>query len=388
MKLSVSDPGIVLSVAVHAAALVLLFMTFAPAQMPETHEAVPIETITNAEFQQVMRGDKAVKDIVADAPPQADKVADKVDSKPVTKPVAEKDVTPPPPPAPPDPAPDPTPPTPDQAVQTPPDPPPPPAPEPPPRPAMAEAPPVPLPPEPPQTQPPPPVPEPPPRPAPDAEVVAPTPPPKPPPPKPQPPKVAEQKPLPKPPVKPRPEKPKLDQLAKLIEQPAPKPAVHRVPAHPKPADTQPDQRQFDPTDISRLLSKEAPAQTASIGRQISKTRVAGSETGAAQKMAASLWDQLDGLLEDQYKQCWSYLGLDGPTKYVPQIKVLYSEDGGLVGEPLLINPPSDPAMRNLAESAMRAVRRCNPLRIPAQYAPYYDQWKGRVLRFDPVDMAG
>ena len=59
-----------------------------------------------------------------------------------------------------------------------------------------------------------------------------------------------------------------------------------------------------------------------------------------------------------------------------------------MGEPVLINPPSDPAMRSLAESALRAVRRCNPLRIPAQYAPYYDQWKGRVLRFDPVDMAG
>ncbi len=101
-----------------------------------------------------------------------------------------------------------------------------------------------------------------------------------------------------------------------------------------------------------------------------------------------MWDQLDGLLEDQYKQCWSYLGLDGPQKYIPQIKVLYGPDGSLMGEPVLVNKPSDPAMQSLADSAMRAVRRCNPLRIPDQYAPYYDQWKGRVLRFDPVDMAG
>ncbi len=55
---------------------------------------------------------------------------------------------------------------------------------------------------------------------------------------------------------------------------------------------------------------------------------------------------------------------------------------------MLINPPSDPALQSLADSALRAVRRCNPLKIPDQYAPFYDQWRGRVLRFDPEEMAG
>ena len=44
--------------------------------------------------------------------------------------------------------------------------------------------------------------------------------------------------------------------------------------------------------------------------------------------------------------------------------------------------------RSLADSAMRAVRKCNPLRIPAQFAPYFDQWKNRTLRFDPEEMLG
>ncbi len=346
MKFSVSEPGIVVSGVVHVTALVLLLVAFSEAKPLESvQEPVPVELVSDAEFNQVMRGEKTVKDIVPNAPPRAEKVAPVVDSQPVApKPVAQRDVSAPPPPQPPAP--------------------PPPVPQPPPRPVAAE--------------PPPPPPTPPPRDVADAEPIAPAPTP---PPKPKPPKVVEQKPAPRPepkPIetkppptpKPRPEKPKFDQLAKLLDQ-------------------QPDdQHQFDLTDISRFLSKEAPSQKASTGREISRVKVAGSETGAAQKMAASLWDQLDGLLEDQYKQCWSYLGLDGATKYIPQIKVLFSEDGGLMGEPVLINPPSDPSMRSLAESALRAVRRCNPLRIPAQYAPYYDQWKGRVLRFDPVDMAG
>jgi colicin import membrane protein len=58
----------------------------------------------------------------------------------------------------------------------------------------------------------------------------------------------------------------------------------------------------------------------------------------------------------------------------------------LIGQPELLNPPSDPNLRSLADSALRAARRCNPLRIPAQYQPYYDQWKGRIVRFDPEDM--
>ncbi len=391
LKLSASEPGIVVSGLVHVTAVVLLLVAFSEAKpLDNSPEPVPVEMVTDAQFNEVMRGDKTVKDVVPNAPPKADKIAQEVNSKPDSpKPVAQRDVTPPPPPPlPPEPVKDETPPLPPQPVA-----PPPPVPQPPPRPIAAQPPPRPVPTPPPA----PPAPTPPPRDVADAEPVAPAPPP---PPKPKPPKVVEQKPVPRPepkpveaklppPPKPRPEKPKPDQLAKLLDQQPEDKPVHKAIARPKPAEEQPsDQHTFDLTDITRLLSHDAPSQTASTGRQISRVKVAGSETGAAQKMAASLWDQLDGLLEDQYKQCWSYLGLDGASKYIPQIKVLYSEDGGLMGEPVLINPPSDPAMRSLAESALRAVRRCNPLRIPAQYAPYYDQWKGRVLRFDPVDMAG
>ena len=112
----------------------------------------------------------------------------------------------------------------------------------------------------------------------------------------------------------------------------------------------------------------------------------GSPTASAAKMSPSLWGQLDGLLQEQYKRCWSFVGLGGRQKYVPEIHVQYTQDGSLIGRPVLLNPPSDPNLRNLEESAMRAVRRCDPLRIPAQYQPYYDQWKGRIVRFDPEEM--
>ena len=103
-------------------------------------------------------------------------------------------------------------------------------------------------------------------------------------------------------------------------------------------------------------------------------------------MSPSLWGQLDGLLQEQYKRCWNFAGLGGQQKYIPEVHVQYMPDGSLIGQPVLLNPPSDPNLRGLAESALRAVRRCDPLRIPAQYQPYYDQWKGRIVRFDPEEM--
>jgi colicin import membrane protein len=238
--------------------------------------------------------------------------------------------------------------------------------------------------------------------------VTPTPPPPPPKPepvkeqpKPEPPKEAEaldkQKQPPKPPepkkaeapippkIPPRPkepEPPKPDQVAKLLEQ-----TKDNKPAQkPKTGDEQAMKAKTDPTEIARLLSREQAQQRASTGQQVNQTASLGTATANAPKMSPSLWAALDGLLQDQYKQCWSYLGMSSGQRYIPQIKVEYTKDGSLVGQPSLLNPPSDPSLNSLAESAVRAVRRCNPLKIPAQYQPYYEQWRARILRFDPDEM--
>ena len=54
--------------------------------------------------------------------------------------------------------------------------------------------------------------------------------------------------------------------------------------------------------------------------------------------------------------CWS----PPPTvpegePYVPAVHIEFNQDGSLNGRPVLVNPPSDPAWRAHAESAMRAV---------------------------------
>jgi colicin import membrane protein len=183
-------------------------------------------------------------------------------------------------------------------------------------------------------------------------------------------------------------KPKLelDQVAKLLDQERQKEKQKPAPKSKSGDEAKEPQQKFDISDIARFLNKEQPQAKQASGRELSQLASLGSPTASAAKMSPSLWNQLDGLLQEQYKRCWSFAGLAGQQKYIPEIHVQYTPDGALIGEPQLLNPPSDPNLRALAESAMRAVRRCDPLRIPAQYQPYYDQWKGRIVRFDPEEM--
>jgi hypothetical protein len=355
VRLTRSEPGIVLSAAVHFGLLAFLLVNFSrDPKFEDAQEAVAVETITDAQFSQIMKGEKSAKP--QEVPkPKADRVAEQEEIRrtPPT-PEAKRDV--PTPPSPLKKLPDPS-----EAEDKPPTPTPP---TPPPRPVtpppVAKAPPQEDKEEPEKD---------------DAEPIKP-------PPKPKPPEKAEQKPTPPtPPKKPDPKPPKLDEVAKLLSETHDKPVS-------KPKSGQESNERPSPNlaEISKLLSHDKPQSQGSSGRELNKVASLGAPHASAAKMSPSLSDALNGLLQDQYKQCWSYLGLSNGPKYIPRIRVSYRPDGSLAGDPQLTNPSSDPASRSLADSALRAVRRCNPLKIPAQFQPYYEQWKDWVVGFDPDNM--
>lgn len=369
------NPGVVASGLGHAAILVASLVVFSETpKFDPVQESVPIEVLTDQQFNEIMKGEKSAP-AAKPQPPVASKIADIPEPKPAPpKPQEAKVDVPTPPPdlrriKEPDDAEDP--------------------PEPPKKPAPAPqvaALPPPRPPEPqkPVVRPPDP---------PKAEAIEP---PKPP----ERPKPEAKAPTPPTPPKPE-EKPKVDQLAKLLEAKkaedaakaaadAAKKAADAKAAAAKAKSGEPsnEKSKFDAGAIAQALSKDSAQQKPATGRAVNQVAALGSPTANAPRMSPSLWGQLDGYMQDQYKQCWNYLGLSSGQKYVPQIRVQFNQSGGLVGQPELLNRPSDPNLRSLAESALRAVKKCDPLRIPAQYAPYYNEWKARILRFDPEEMAG
>ncbi len=250
-----------------------------------------------------------------------------------------------------------------------------PAPEPPPRPE-----PQPTPPKPPEPQPDlraaeEPAPEPPPRPEPrPPPKEQPPPPPKPAPP--SPPKAVAN--APEPPVRPKepqPEKPKPDAIAKALEREKSEP-------QPKPA------RVYDPNAIAKLIGQPKPSTTSTVANAGNATPL-GLPHHDAPRMSLSMASALDAWLTESYLNCWTPPPVmpEGDV-YVAQIKVVFNPDGSLSARPVLLNPPTDPAWRAHAESAMRAVKKCDPLHVPPQYAPYFEEWKVETIHFDPRESQG
>jgi len=337
------NPGLTVSGAMHLCWLALAVLSFSQSSpLEESQETIPVAVLSNEQFSQIMKGEKSA--VEAKPSQRAEKIAQLPDQNFQHSPVdaPQKVPAPPPPPS--------------HAVKEIED-----EQNPVQRPAKQRP----------------------------AEVAKSEPKPvaaKPavPPPKPEPedseeaigPKAAPQKPI----LKFRP-----DELAKLLEED--KKEKQKPGAKPKSSEqTEAPDHKFDAGDIAKFLSKEPPQKKQQSGHELTQVASLGAPTASAAKMSPSLWDQLDGLLQEQYKHCWSFGSLGGQQKYVPEIHVHYSPDGALIGEPVLLNPPSDPNLRGLAESAMRAVHRCDPLRIPSQYQPFYEQWKGRIVRFDPEEM--
>jgi hypothetical protein len=304
------------STALHGALLALLVLGFASApRFADTPEAIPIETVSLSELNQIANGEKDAK------------------------PAPQSTPAPPPPPQP--------------------------APTPPPKPEAAQPPPTPA-----KTESPPPKPAPPQKadatPPPEPE---PMPPERPEPPPPPPPKLAVQEAPVQPPVRP-----------KFTDPPAERPK-EPTPEKPKPA------RNFDPNSIAKLIGQgktptAAPTQTASATPQ-------GLPHHDAPHMSMSMASALDAWLTESYLNCWTPPpGMPEGDTYVAQIKVIFNPDGSLSGRPVLLNPPSDRAWRAHAESAMRAVRKCDPLKVPAEYMPFFDQWKVETIHFDPRETQG
>jgi len=92
----------------------------------------------------------------------------------------------------------------------------------------------------------------------------------------------------------------------------------------------------------------------------------------------------DSWMVKTYLGCWKPAAqpADADT-YVAQVRLAFKPDGSLKKPPKLVNPPSDPAAKPQAKSVMQAVKACNPLPVPAQYRPFYEQWKTKTIHFNP-----
>ena len=93
-------------------------------------------------------------------------------------------------------------------------------------------------------------------------------------------------------------------------------------------------------------------------------------------------------LKAQIFGCWSIpLGLPYNEDLLVRIKLMLEPDGSVAKTEILdharMNKPGQGFYKVLAESALRAVKLCQPLRVPTSG---YERWKELQLNFDAIEM--
>ncbi len=140
---------------------------------------------------------------------------------------------------------------------------------------------------------------------------------------------------------------------------------------------------FDPNNIAALIdkSKVEKAETTKTSDKITQDLQKNVElSGLSLSEEDALKAQIFG--------CWSIpLGLPYNENLLVRIKLQLNPDGTVVQSEILdharMNKPGQGFYKVLAESALRAIKLCQPLRVPTTG---YERWKELQLNFDAREM--
>jgi hypothetical protein len=139
----------------------------------------------------------------------------------------------------------------------------------------------------------------------------------------------------------------------------------------------------DTNQIAALIDK-AKEEEAAKEKSFSKI----TQSSVKNSFATGLTLSEEDALRAQLFGCWSVpLGLPYDDNLLVRIKLKLKKDGTILNSEILdherMNRPGQKFYKILAESALRAVRLCQPLKVPPTG---YEKWKEMQLNFDPTEM--
>ena len=140
---------------------------------------------------------------------------------------------------------------------------------------------------------------------------------------------------------------------------------------------------FDPQQIAALIdkSKEESAETLKKDNKLTQDSVKNS-------FVSGLTLSQEDALKAQIFGCWSLpLGFPYQENLLVRIKLKLRPDGTVIKSEIIdharMNMPGQGFYKVLAESALRAIRICQPLSVPPTG---YEKWKDLQLNFDANEM--
>ncbi len=139
----------------------------------------------------------------------------------------------------------------------------------------------------------------------------------------------------------------------------------------------------DTNQIAALIDK---AKEVEAVKKKEKEKI--TQSSQKNSFATGLTLSQEDALRAQIFGCWSVpLGLPYDKDLLVRIKLQLKKDGTIIKSEILdhqrMNTPGQKFYKVLAESALRAVRLCQPLKVPPTG---YDKWKNLQLNFNPAEM--
>ena len=140
---------------------------------------------------------------------------------------------------------------------------------------------------------------------------------------------------------------------------------------------------FDPNSIAALIDKSKIESAQKINKS---DKITQDQNKNIESTNLSLSEE--DALKAQIFGCWSIpLGLPYNENLLVRIRLQLEKDGTVIKSEILdharMNKPGQGFYKVLAESALRAVKLCQPLRVPTTG---YDRWKELQLNFDAREM--
>ncbi|MDC0436651.1 cell envelope biogenesis protein TolA [Candidatus Pelagibacter sp.] len=140
---------------------------------------------------------------------------------------------------------------------------------------------------------------------------------------------------------------------------------------------------FDPNNIAALIDKSKVENAETLNKT---DKVTQDQDKNIDFSGLSLSEE--DALKAQIFGCWSIpLGLPYNENLLVRIKLQLKPDGTIIRSEILdharMNKPGQGFYKVLAESALRAIKLCQPLRVPTAG---YEKWKELQLNFDAREM--
>ena len=166
-------------------------------------------------------------------------------------------------------------------------------------------------------------------------------------------------------------KPELVEKKSIVNMPVRKPIIKK-------------KDNFDPLKIAELIDMAQDTKSIDDAKDEEYESLDSTDT-LVDKLTLSEEDAI----RSQFLRCWSIpIGMPEDDSLVVKVKISLRQDGSLMKPPEVtdhqrMNKPSEKYFKVLAESALRAVTLCQPLRVPTTG---YERWKDLQLNFDAREM--